>query len=222
MLLVAHRTPATRAGCEQLAAAGARVFEADLQIDDDGHVVVSHYLPFGGLWQRDNWKVRWHTRAVHDPKLADIAAVVPAGCDVLLDLKEKAAQRRPRLVAALIDRLGDDGAERFIVCGGHPGDLDHLRGAGLRTWRTVGNRRDLAAVLAGDRLPDEAVTVRHTLLSPRVVEELHERARVLVAWTVNSVARARLLGRLGIDGVTTDSIAVMRDLAREPERPASG
>lgn len=213
MILVAHRTPATRAGCERVAAAGAGVFEADVQIDDDGALVVTHYLPFGvgGRFERDNWRLRWHTGRLRDPRLAEVTDIVPADCLVLLDLKERRPDRRARLVAALIDALPD--RSRFVVCGHPEEDVAALRGAGFRTWRSVGSRRHLAAVLAVDRLPDDAVTIRHSLLNVRTLDGLRERVPQVVAWTVNSVGRARDLRALGVDGVTTDRTAVLQLLS---------
>jgi glycerophosphoryl diester phosphodiesterase len=213
MLLVAHRTPLSKSACERLAAMGAQVFEADVQVDDRDHVVVSHYLPVGNgfRWQRDNWRVRWHAPAGRDPDLTDIAALVPDSCLVLLDLKERAPERRARLLEAIEGSLSDP--SRVRVCGPRPGDLDQLRDAGFRTWRTVGNALELAALLDGGALPDDAVTIRHTLLTRDVVDRLHELVGAIVAWTVNDVRRARQLRDFGVDGVTTDRAAVLRLLA---------
>ena len=199
MLLVAHRIPATRAACEQLAAAGAQVFEADVQVDGRGRVVVSHYLSFGVL-QRDNWRLRLRNRAADDPLLVDVSARVPESCRLLLDLK----QPGDRLTRALRDVLPD--RDRYIACGGSPADLDAMRSAGFRTWRTLGGVGDLRAVLAGDPLPDDAVSVRQTLLSREVVAALHERVPEVIAWTVNRAARARQLMAFGVDGITTDRL----------------
>jgi glycerophosphoryl diester phosphodiesterase len=213
VILVAHRTPATPAACAALAAAGAQVFEADVQIDDAGAVVVTHYLPLGvgGRFERDNWRVRWHTGRSRDPRLADVIDIVPAGCRVLLDLKERRPDRRARLVAALADAAKD--RSRFVVCGHPEEDVAALRAAGFATWRSVGNARHLAAVLGEDRLPDDAVSIRHSLLSGRVLDQLHERVPQVVAWTINNVGRARALCALGVDGVTTDSVTVLQLLA---------
>ena len=216
MILVAHRTPATRAGCEQVAAAGATVFEADVQLDEAGAVVVTHYLPFGagGRFERDNWRVRWHTGRARDPRLVDVTAIVPADRLVLLDLKERRPDRRARLVAALLEALPD--RSRFRVCGHPPEDVAALRAGGFRTWRSVGNSRHLAAVLAEDRLPDEAVTIRHSLVSPRVLGQLRERVPQVIVWTVNGAARARQVRELGVDGVTTDRREILRLLSHDP------
>jgi glycerophosphoryl diester phosphodiesterase len=216
VILVAHRTPPTRAGCERVAAAGATVVEADVQVDDAGAVVVTHYLPIGpgGRFERDNWRLRWHAGRRRDPRLEQVSDIVPASCLILLDLKERQPERRARLVGALRDSLPD--RSRFRVCGHPAEDVAALRAAGFRTWRSVGNRRHLAAVLAGDRLPDDAVSIRHSLVTARVLEQLHDRVPSVVAWTVNSPARAGQLRVLGVDGVTTDRVDVLRKLSAIP------
>lgn len=210
MLLVAHRTPSTRAACERLAAAGAQVFEADVQIDENDRLVVSHFFPLGRFLQRDNWRLRWHTGATRDPRVADVDALVPQGATILLDLKETDRERRARLVSAIIASLPE--RERFRACTADPEDLGELRQAGFRTWRTVGSRRQLAGVLSAGALSDDALTIRHSLLSADVLRELRRRTPAVVAWTVNDPARARRLRDLGVDGVTTDRIAVLHAL----------
>lgn len=183
-----------------------------MQVDSTDRIVVSHYHPLRRLRriQRDNWRLRWHTLAVRDPLLLDVERVVPAGCRLLLDLKEKLPERRARLVAVIRDTLSDHG--RFVVCSPSPTDLDPLRDAGFATWRTVGYPRELDAVLATDRLPDDAVTIRHSLLTERVIEQLRKRVPSVVAWTVNDPHHARALRKLGVDGVTTDRSVVLRAL----------
>ncbi len=211
MLLVAHRTPAAADRCARLAAAGARVFEIDVQLVA-GRLAVSHYLPLGraGRVQRDNWRVRWHTASARDPGVLDVAAAVPPDCTVLLDIKEKLPPRRRELLAAVAETLPD--RDRYRVCGPWPEDLELARAAGFRTWRTVGRLPDLRRLLAGDELPDEAVSIRHSLITDESLPALHARVPTVVAWTVNDLTRARRLRELGVDGVTTDRHAVLREL----------
>jgi hypothetical protein len=212
VLLVAHRTPASAARCADLAAAGAGVFEVDVQLRA-GAVAVSHYLPLAlaGRLQRDNWRLRWHTAGARDPALAVVDGHVPAGCRVLLDLKESAPDRLRDLVAELAGSLPD--RQRYVVCAVDPEPLADARGAGFATWRTARDRRELARLLADGRLPDEAVSIRHSLLDAVRIEQLHAAAPLVVAWTVNDRSRARTLRGLGVDGVTTDRTAVLRELA---------
>lgn len=215
MLLVAHRTPASAAKCARLAAAGAQVFEIDVMLVH-GRPAVSHFLPFGraGLLQRDNWRFRWHTASARDPDVGDVAAAVPPGCTVLLDIKEKAPDRLRELADGLADRLGD--RSRYVLCGPGAEDLERLRSAGFATWRTVDNRRELDGVLAGAALPDEAVSIRHTLVTEESIKALHELVATVVAWTVNNLPRAYRLRELGVDGITTDRLAVLRTLSGRP------
>jgi glycerophosphoryl diester phosphodiesterase len=213
VLLVAHRIPATRAACERVAAVGAQVFEADVQVDDQNQIVVSHYLPFGRVLHRDNWRIRWHTGAVRDPRLVDVVARVPERCLILLDLKEKTPERRARLVDALTESLPD--RTRFRVCGHRDDDLDAVRRAGFRTWRTARDPGELAGLLADGRLPDDAVSIRHRLLTAAVLDRLHAQTQSVVAWTVNDVARAQQLRAMGVDGVTTDRTAVLAEMSRD-------
>lgn len=221
MILVAHRTPASRPACERLAAAGATVFEADVQVDQADRIVISHYHPLRRLTrvQRDNWRLRWHTGAARDAPLADVDAAVPAGCRVLLDLKEKLPARRARLVAVVRDVLPD--RSRFLVCSPREAELAPLRAAGFATWRTVGSPRELADVLATGGLPDAAVTVRHTLLNRDTLDRLRGCVPSVMAWTVNDPRRARALRRLGVDGITTDRALVLRTVMIDTTVPGS-
>jgi glycerophosphoryl diester phosphodiesterase len=99
-----------------------------------------------------------------------------------------------------------------VVCGGRPPHLERLRAAGFRTWRSAGTRSELRELLNEGPLADDAVSVRHTLLSPEVIARLHQQAPSIIAWTVNDRRRARHLRDLGVDGVTTDRAAVLRSL----------
>jgi len=208
MLVVAHRSPRSARACLALAAAGATVFEIDVQIWH-GQLVVSHYLPLLGTgFRRDRWRVvrGWSPR--HEPPLADVAELVPSDRVVLLDLKEEDRGRRAELIAEIAATLPASG--RYLACTSIAEDLDALRDKGFRTWRTIGDKRQLVAVLAAGAIDDEAVTVNHQLLSRDVVNRLHSLTDTVVAWTVNDVRRARWVRDLGADGVTTDSIDVMR------------
>jgi len=208
MLVVAHRAPRSAEVCRTVADAGATVFEIDVQVWH-GQLVVSHYLPLrGSRLRHDGWRfaVGWSER--REPLLAGVANCVPADAAILLDLKETQVGRRDALVAAIIETLPNSG--RYIACSPLGDDLDALRDKGFRTWRTIGGRSELKAVLNGGELADDAVTVDHRLLSQALVERLHAYTATVVAWTVNDVKRAAALREWGVDGVTTDRVEVMR------------
>ena len=94
-----------------------------------------------------------------DPLFAAAVAAVPADRSVLVDPKEKGLARLDALVARLVADLVP--RERFVVSTTNPRALDALRSAGIRTWRTVRNPRELRSFLKGGPIADEAVTVRH-------------------------------------------------------------
>jgi glycerophosphoryl diester phosphodiesterase len=213
MLLVAHRTPSTAAECAALVAAGAGGFEVDVQLAGR-EVVVSHYLPFlrlRGWFEHDNGRFRWRSGPPRDAALGDVLDLVPAGCLVLLDPKETHPARRAALADALAALPGP--WDRFRVSTSRADDLARYRDAGLRTWRTIKDGRDLRRVISGSALPDDGVSVRHTLLTASSVTALHAVASTVVAWTVNDVTRARQLHEAGVDGITTDAVAVMSAVA---------
>jgi glycerophosphoryl diester phosphodiesterase len=210
MLPVAHRTPPSTERCRALANAGARVFEVDVQVGPHG-VLVSHYLPapMVGRWvEHDGWRFRRVRPVPVDVRLVTLLDHVPDGCRVLLDPKETVAHRRRLLRERLLDELPD--RDRFLVSTADPDDLDGYRAAGFGTWRTIGDRGQLARVLAGPELPDEGVSLSHQLATVDSMEQLRRRAALIVTWTVNDHQRASELAALGVGGITTDRIDVLR------------
>ena len=208
MLLIAHRTPDSASACAALHQAGADLFEVDVQLRH-GTLVVSHYAPLArtGL-QRDNWRLRWGDRNL--PELAPRLAAVPAAARVLLDPKERTPEARNALVDALIERLSD--RERFVVSTGSEPCLRRLSAAGFETWHSIGDRAGLQRFLANGPSGAKAATVRHTLLDAGTLAALRAIVGTVIAWTVNDIVRADELARLGVEGVTTDRVRVMRHL----------
>jgi glycerophosphoryl diester phosphodiesterase len=97
----------------------------------------------------------------------------------------------------------------------HAADLAAARTSGFRTWRTAGTRRELAGILDGAPVDDEALSVRHSLLDAATMRRLGGLGVPVVAWTVNDVARAGALRALGVEGLTTDRLAVLRAASRD-------
>jgi glycerophosphoryl diester phosphodiesterase len=205
--------PASAEACSAFLAAGANAFEVDVQSSPDG-IVVSHFLPLPrtrGWVQHDNWRVRWGRADGRDRRLTAQLAAVPDDTQILLDPKDPVRERRVALVDAIIETLPD--RDRFLVSSGGVRDLERLREAGFRTLRSIGDRATLRQVLDGRQLRQDGVSVRHTLLDAAVVAALHEQVPLVVAWTVNGVGRAQQLRRDGVDGITTDRLAVLRSLS---------
>jgi hypothetical protein len=195
-----------------LVALGVSVFEIDVQAID-GVLVSSHFLPLGGLgWlRRDRWSLTVRRRHAREIELARAVAMIPEPARVLLDLKTDVGDAALELVEHVAANRLDPSRCVVSTKGWHT--LDALRGHGYPTWRTIADENTLATVLAGPPVPDTAVTVRHRLLSPDVVAQLHAVGTPVMTWTVNDVARADELIRFGVDGVTSDSVEVLRRVA---------
>lgn len=210
MLAIAHRTPATAERCAALGAAGATVFEIDVQ-SNGSDLVVSHYLPVHPLLprvRRDRVHFTVRRRGRLEPELAATIDALPAGAEILLDLKVDIGPAAHVLVER-VAAAGPDPARCYASTKGWA-TLPALAAAGYRTWRTIGDAAALTAALAMPELADDAVTVKHTLLTAEVVAKLRDRGPRVMTWTVNDLARARQVIELGVDGVTTDSMDVLR------------
>jgi glycerophosphoryl diester phosphodiesterase len=209
---IAHRTTASPQRCASLAEAGAAMFEVDVRLAGD-RVVVTHFQPVRGAAspvERDGWRFRLATSASRDPDLVEVLAAIPASARVLLDPKEHHT-RLDEFRRALARDVGDP--PRFVVSTSAPGELERYRAAGFRTWRTIGSEPELTVALAAGSVPEDAVTVRHRLLTDAAVAALLGVAPAVNAWTVNEGARARHLVGLGVSGITTDEVAVLRAVA---------
>ncbi|MGQ0630872.1 MAG: glycerophosphodiester phosphodiesterase [Sporichthyaceae bacterium] len=209
MLAIAHRTPDTPAGIAAVAAAGAHVYEVDVQ-SVDGVLISSHFLP---VWtavprlRRDRTMLTWRRRDRREADLGSLVAALPAGSEILLDLKVDVGPRAAALVELLARAELDQDRCHVSTKGWHT--LPRLAELGFRTWRTVGDAGTLAKVLGSGPVADYALTVRHGLLSARVINDLRAIAPRVMTWTVNDLVRARELAELGVDGITTDSLAVL-------------
>lgn len=212
-LAIAHRAPTGAAACAALAADGVRVFEIDVQ-DVGGTLVSSHFLPVHPALprlRRDRRTLTWRRRTAGEIALVEAIAAIPPAAEVLLDLKTDRGAAAAALVSRLAAARPDPGRCLVSTKGWHT--LDAVRAAGYRTWRTVADATALSTVLDGPALADEAVTVRHSLLTPDVLERLRAVVPAVMTWTVNDPRRARELLAAGIDGITSDSPVVLRLVA---------
>ena len=69
---------------------------------------------------------------------------------------------------------------------------------------------DLFLSIADRDTRPRGISCRHSLLTRRHVQLLHERGMLVVAWTVDDVERARELVSWGVDGLTTHNVREMR------------
>ncbi len=213
---IAHRAPADVPACAALAAAGADVFEIDVQAFG-ADLISSHFLPVHPrlrVLRRDRSRFTVRRRAAAEVDLTAAIAAVPPLARILLDLKRDVGTPALDLVDLLV--RADPDRERCLVSTKGWHTLDALRAAGFGTWRTIADPGSLATVLAGATLADDAVTVRHSLLTAEVITRLRDKVPAVMCWTVNDPRRASELIRAGVDGITSDSAAVLRLVAGVP------
>jgi glycerophosphoryl diester phosphodiesterase len=80
----------------------------------------------------------------------------------------------------------------------------------------------LGVFLQERTVADDAVSIRHSLITRTTLPALRERVPTVVAWTVNDVRRALQLRDVGVSGVTTDRLTVLQALSEGPESAVEG
>ncbi|MEO8540432.1 MAG: glycerophosphodiester phosphodiesterase [bacterium] len=208
--IIAHGGGNSVTRAHDFLATGADFLEVDLWLHD-GNLEARHERRVRGLpFLVEKWYLRRLPRSHYglDELLAETA---DHGAGIFLDLKNGGphAATLLRRVLARADR------PRRVV-------------ASSQQWRTlraiaevlpdvdafysidVAAKLELFFSIANHDDRPRGVSCRHSLLSGRIVESLHRRGLLVVAWTVDDLDRARELVSWGIDGLTTHKVAEMR------------
>lgn len=223
-LLVAHRGGNTRKALR--AALAARVDWLEIDVWWHHGRIVARHDP--ALWRLPVTYNRWRVglmplRPITLDELLDAVAGTPTR--LLLDLKGNTAA----LPVALAEGLRRRGAlDRAALCGQEWGPLDIARDIepGLSVMFSLGQEAHYAAYMhrmeSGTAPP--RISIRHTLLTPERVAELHRRGVHIFSWTVNDPTRARELVAWGVDGIISDSLRLLATLRGDtpPPAPAAG
>jgi glycerophosphoryl diester phosphodiesterase len=201
--LIAHRAGNHPGGAA--AAAGADLVELDVHLCGD-RLEVRHEKRVWGtrrLWER------WYLLPRDTPRwtLAEALADAGDGAPVLLDLKGVS----PRLAHAVRREIGDRRA--VTVSTKSWWLLPHLRADGVRTFRSAGNRLELALLLRmPSRVRPDGVVVHQRQLDDAVVRRLRQRAALVWSWGATDRAGVDRLAAAGVDGVILDSVELIREL----------
>ena len=238
MLIIAHRgasavaPESTQAAIRAAARAGARMIELDLQMTQDGRLIVFHddrlerttngRGRIAASRYRDVARLdagRWfHPRFAGERilLLSRVFRLVPPWMGVNLELKR--TQRRAALISRLRRMLRRGRISRRLLLSSFDPQL-------LRPW--IGSR--LARALICRRDPDgslrQAVELGclawhplHTLVTPARVARAHAAGLRVHAWTVDDAVRARQLIRWGVDGLFTNDPAKLARVGRRRVR----
>lgn len=238
-LIIAHRgeshdAPENTLGAIRLAwERGARAVELDVRMSCDGEVVVVHDSDLRRIGRSalaimgstaaalrsvdiGSWKHRrWAAERV--PLLAEVLATVPRGGRLFVEIKTG-----PDIVPALLRVMAKctpaprrvlfmsfDRATMAAVAEAFPQHEACL----LLTARQLFGREGVAGAIATARaLGCASLDVqRDRRLGREVVDAVHAADLRLYTWTVNRLSTARRLAAAGIDGITTDRCAWMRE-----------
>jgi glycerophosphoryl diester phosphodiesterase len=64
-------------------------------------------------------------------------------------------------------------------------------------------------------LPIRYVVVHHTLLTAKLVEELHDAGKTVITWTVNDPRKMRMAAQMGVDGIISDDTRLLVETLRD-------
>lgn len=200
---------------------GADVIEVDV-VELDGVLYSAHTPPLPFLGQR------WF----RGPRLDRVWAASLGADAVMLDLKETT----PGYVRLVGDFLESRPSSRqAIVASRSPWVLQLLRvrAPDAVLLLSVPDETVLRAMQNNEDLLDtiDGITVRHTVLDAENAAWLGDQRLLVFAWTVNDLERVNELMRLGVDGITSDNLAIInlfagdvrgeREVRRTPGTPAN-
>jgi glycerophosphoryl diester phosphodiesterase len=187
-------------------AAGADLVEADIW-PHRGRLEVRHLKTLGPvpvLW--DRWKLArgWTPRLL----IAKLLDSLPPDIGLMLDLKG-----HNRLAAAEIADLSSYLAieHRLYVCARDWEMLEPFRHTAAEVVHSAGKAWELERlqplIESGEC---RAVSIHQRLLGREAVQQLLTRVHTLMTWPVNDIDRMQELLSWGVNGITTDSLEVVR------------
>lgn len=206
VLAIAHRAGNEVHLLHEALEVGADMAEADIW-PYRGRLEVRHLKTAGPvpvLW--DRWKLAsaWAPRLL----IADLLSNVPPGIGLMLDLKGHNLAGA-REIAGLAGYLAYE--HRLYVCARDWAMLEPFRDSDAYVVHSAGTAREVTRLLP----LLESGAVRHVslhqkLLTPVFVARLRQHAHTLMTWPVNDIARMQELVSWGVNGITTDSLEVVR------------
>ena len=134
----------------------------------------------------------------------DEALQISAGkAGLLIDLKA------PKLENLILESLRRCNAQNAVVCGGYTDTLRAVQAAGIPASYTPDPLREL---FKPKPLEWDALTVHHRTVTPAMLARANAEGVRVIAWTVDDPQRMRELIALGIHGITTNRIEILKSL----------
>jgi glycerophosphoryl diester phosphodiesterase len=215
-LLLGHRgarastsVPENTPACFDLALQhGCDGFEFDVRLTSCGSALVCHDAEVGGITL---------SKATADqlPQLPCLEDVLRRYCQrAFLDIELKV----PGLESKVLNSLREYRVEEdYVVSSFLPEVVMELKTRSARVQ--AGIICDQRKQLAGWReLNVEYVIPHASLVTSKLVEEVHSAGRKLFSWTVNDPKEMLRLADWGVDGIISDNTELLVQTLREPKR----
>lgn len=203
---VGHNSGDTLASARIALRHGADAVEIDV-IAMNGRLYAGHSLPARSLSRR----------LYRGPTLEEVWKATGDARVIKLDLKPSSVQDLQALLTFLEAR--QDGRE-VIVASSDPRVVRVFAQQlpMVRRFLSVPTRQALERLQNDPALVAslDGVTIHEALLDTATMGWLRARGLRVVAWTVNDIARVNTLVRLGVDGITTDNLAIL-ELLGDPQ-----
>ena len=199
LLTIAHNAGDREATAQTALNYGADVIEVDV-ISVGDRLYAAHDIP----------NDRIGSITFRGPTLESIWSTAADQARIELDLKEYSSRFLNLLVSFLSDRGGGEGV---IISSKSPGAIATLHHTlpDATLMYSVGDQGALASLQSSDALVDEidGVSIRASLLDDDTIAWLKDHDLLVYAWTVNDFTLAEQLVDLGVDGITTENLALL-------------
>lgn len=196
---VAHNSGARTDATLEALVYGADLIEVDV-VEVDGVLRAAHTRPLPIVGQR------WF----RGPSLEHVWTAAYQADAIKLDLKETS----PKFVSLVVEFINSRPEGRAVVVASRENWI--LRALRVRApsailLKSVADRATIEELLQNDSLLAviDGITVRHTLLDQDIAVWLQHEGLLVFAWTVNDMNRVNELMALGVDGITSDNLAIL-------------
>jgi hypothetical protein len=199
---VAHNSGDSIGTAVRALVADADVLEIDV-IAVDGRLYAGHSIPTRIFGQTE----------FRGPPLNEIWVVASAAEAIQIDLKASALAHLDLVFNLLAERRG---GPPVVVTTPNVAALRAFAERSPETLRfySVDSRSDIAALQGDPTLTAliDGVSIREDLVDEETMSWFTEQQLSVWAWTVNGIARVNELVALGVDGITTDNLAILEVL----------
>jgi glycerophosphoryl diester phosphodiesterase len=206
---VAHNSGDSLLATRRALRYGADVIEVDV-VAFRGQLYAAHDTPIGVV----------QARAFRGPLLTEIWHAARDADAIALDLKESSTPFL-ELVTAFLQAHDD---RTVVVSSPDPAALRVIRQQVPHAVviYSIGTELRLQALQEDAELAEmiDGVGIRESLLTPEAAAWLKEHDLLILAWTVNTIARVNELVRLGVDAITTDNLAILELLGGQERHEA--